>query len=100
MAGVAVWPTREPGCPYRWLSDLTSDRVARTCGVHPAEVDDVGVCSLCVIAWRQALGAEDPFSWSTCSVCGMPVHPAADVGNCLCPTCEPEFIASADLVAT
>lgn len=98
MAGLTAWPTREPGRPYRWLLDLDSDRVAPTCGEHRVWTDGLGVCPACVVAWRQSLGADDPFSWSVCSVCGLPVHPAADNGRGLCPTCEPDFIASADLV--
>ncbi|PPG57577.1 hypothetical protein C5C57_12095 [Rathayibacter sp. AY1C5] len=91
MSGVAVWPTREPGRPYRWLLDLETERVAPLCGEHQMRTDGLGVCPRCVVAWRQALGVEDPFRWTTCLVCGLPVHPAADVGNATCPMCELEL---------
>lgn len=87
IAVVSGWPVREPGRPYRWLLDVVGEIPAPTCVEHRQRNDRLGVCALCVSAWRRELGA-DPFEWTECMVCGFPLHPAAEVGEFdACPSC-------------
>ncbi|AZZ52617.1 hypothetical protein [Rathayibacter festucae] len=91
-AAVSFWPTQEPGRPYRWLLDLAMERPAPTCLKHRIKTDGLGVCPECVYYWRLSLGAV-PDEWITCTVCALPIHPAAEVpGKTTCPTCDIEFL--------
>jgi hypothetical protein len=96
MGVVVGWPTRKPGRPYRWVSDLSSGRPASTCARHKERTDPLGVCAWCLVAWRTDLGAADPLEWKVCTDCGFPIHPAAEgPGVDTCPSCDPAGAAPA-----
>jgi hypothetical protein len=90
MGEVLFWPTREPGRPYRWVTDLQTGRPSPTCVHHKVATNDLGVCFDCVSEWRAELGAADPDGFLECVACGFPLHPAAEgPGVDTCPSCDP-----------
>lgn len=84
-AVVSLWPTRAPGSRFLWVLDLDTGIPSPRCLDH-GRTNNLGVCDECVSAWRSSIGA-DPDAWKECTVCGLPIHPAAEAFD-TCPTCE------------
>ena len=82
---VSAEPTTEQGRPYRWL--LETGKRAPTCPQHGERTDGLGVCPECVSEFRESLGS-DPYEWTECFVCALPLHPIVEAGgHDTCPSC-------------
>jgi hypothetical protein len=74
---VINWPTRVPGQPYLWVTDLDSREPSSRCVLHKKATTREGVCFDCTADWLESLGA-DRGRFRLCQVCRLPLHPAVE----------------------